>query len=62
MMDLGLIVGMGIAVTKAGLLIAFYMHLREERTRTKVISGAVFFWMILLFGITLSDYYTRLGV
>ena len=58
------VVMLGIAVAKASLVVLFFMHVRYS---TKLISLVVVcgvFWLLILFGITMSDYLTRgwLGV
>jgi cytochrome c oxidase subunit 4 len=53
------IVMLAIAVTKAVLVVLFFMHVRYSGRLTSltVLSGVLFF--MLLIGITLSDYLTR---
>lgn len=58
---LGFFIALAIAVAKAALVIAFFMHLREESPLTKFMAGAVLFWLLILFGFTLTDYFSRLG-
>ncbi|HIB66100.1 MAG TPA: caa(3)-type oxidase subunit IV [Phycisphaerales bacterium] len=58
---LGFLMALAIAVTKAALVIAFFMHLRKESPLTKFVAGAVLFWLLILFGFTLADYFSRLG-
>lgn len=49
-----------IATTKAGLVVAFFMHLRYERQKTIWIWAVVSaFWLTLLIVITMGDYLTR---
>lgn len=59
-MHLGAFVALGVAVAKSGLVVIFFMHLRRETRRTQLVASAVLFWLLLLFGITLLDYYSRL--
>jgi len=56
------IVAMTIAVTKATLVVLFFMHLRYSSRVTQLVAGAAIFWLILLFGLTLSDYLTRIPI
>jgi len=66
-MDLGpwnTIVAMGIAVTKATLVILFFMHVRYSDRLTRIVVAAGFFWFAILVVLTLSDFLSRpwLGV
>jgi cytochrome c oxidase subunit 4 len=49
----------GIAVIKALLVILFFMHVLYSRPLTWVFVGAGFFWLVILFVLTLADYATR---
>ena len=65
--DLGALnnlVAMGIAVTKAVLVVLFFMHVIHQSKLIKLVVASGFFWLLLLFVFTLSDYFTRgwLGV
>jgi cytochrome c oxidase subunit 4 len=53
------VVMLAIACTKALLVILFFMHVRWSTRLTWVVAGAGFFWLIILFGITMADYMTR---
>lgn len=48
-----------IAVVKALLVILFFMHVLHSRPLTWIFVGAGFFWLAILFILTLSDYVTR---
>jgi cytochrome c oxidase subunit 4 len=48
-----------IALIKATLVILFFMHVRWSSKLTWVIAMAGFFWLLILFGVTMSDYLTR---
>ena len=52
-------VALGIAITKATLVILFFMHVKYSSRMTKLICGTAFFFLIVLFGLTLSDYLSR---
>ena len=56
---LAIIVAMTIAIVKAVLVVLYFMHVRynSKLTWLFVISG--FFWLIIMIGITLTDYKTR---
>jgi cytochrome c oxidase subunit 4 len=58
------VVALGIAVTKASLVVLFFMGVRHNTPLTKVIVVAGFFWLLILFGLGMSDYLSRpwLGV
>jgi cytochrome c oxidase subunit 4 len=50
---------LGIAMTKALLVILFFMHVRWSSRLTWVVAASGFVWLLILFGITMSDYLTR---
>jgi|GEM_PF-326877 len=50
---------LAIAVMKALLVILFFMHVLYSRPLTWVFVGAGFFWLVILFVLTLADYFTR---
>jgi cytochrome c oxidase subunit 4 len=52
-------VALAIAVTKASLVVLFFMGLRFNTILTKVVAVAGLFWLAILFGLTLNDYLTR---
>jgi len=52
-------IALGIAVTKASLVILFFMGVRHNTPLTKVVVVAGFFWLFILFGLGMSDYLTR---
>jgi cytochrome c oxidase subunit IV len=51
------LVAMGIAITKATLVILFFMHVKYSSKLTRLVVLAGFLWLAILLGITLSDYY-----
>jgi len=53
------IIALGIAVTKATLVILYFMHLRYSDRLTKIVLLAGFFWFVILVALTLNDYLTR---
>ncbi len=53
------IVMLVIACTKASLVILFFMHVRWSSRLTWVVAMAGFFWLLILFGIGMSDYMSR---
>lgn len=48
-----------IASIKAMLIILFFMHVRYSKPLTWLMAGAGFFWLAILFGLTMSDYISR---
>lgn len=60
--DLGFLntaVALGIAVTKATLVVLFFMHVKWASRLTWVVVGASLFWLLILFIITMTDYLSR---
>ena len=53
------IVAMVIAVTKALLVILFFMHVRYSTRLTALTAIAGFFWLALMIFLTMNDYWTR---
>lgn len=48
-----------VATVKAVLIMLFFMHVRYSTPLTWIVAGAGFFWLAILFGLGLSDYWTR---
>ena len=60
--DLGVlnnVVMLLIACTKASLVILFFMHVRWSSRLTWVVAASGFFWLLILFSLTMQDYLTR---
>ena len=60
--DLGVfnnVVMLLIACTKATLVVLFFMHVRWSSHLTWVVAGAGFVWLLILFGLGMSDYISR---
>ena len=53
------IVALTIAVTKAVLVVLFFMHLRYSTRLTKLVVVGGFVWLALLIGFTMADELTR---
>jgi cytochrome c oxidase subunit 4 len=53
------VVALTIAVIKATLVILFFMHVRYSSRLTRLIVAAGFFWLGIMFLLTMSDYRTR---
>ena len=52
-------IALAIAVTKASLILAFFMHLKYSNKLTKLVGLMGFFWLIIFFVITMGDYVAR---
>lgn len=65
--DFGLLntpIALAVAGLKAYLVVNFFMGVRYNTPLTKVVVVSGFFWLVIMFGLTLNDYLTRgwLGV
>ena len=52
-------VAISIAILKATLVVLFFMHAKYSSRLTKLIIGGAFFFLLTLFGFTMSDYLSR---
>jgi cytochrome c oxidase subunit IV len=62
LVDFGLfntLVALTIAVTKATLVVWFFMGVRYNTPLTKVVAISGFLWLLILFFVGMSDYLTR---
>jgi len=50
---------LAIAITKALLVILFFMHVRWGTRLTWLVVASGFFWLLILFSITMADFLTR---
>ena len=60
--DLGafnIVAALAIAVLKATLVVLFFMHVRWSTRLTWVVVCSGFFWLLILFGLTMTDYLSR---
>jgi cytochrome c oxidase subunit IV len=48
-----------IAITKATLVVLYFMHVRWGSRLTWVIVGSSFFWLLIMFTFTMMDYMSR---
>ena len=57
-------IALGVAVIKASLVVIYFMGVRYNTPLTKVVVVAGFFWLLIMFGLTMGDYVSRgwLGV
>ena len=53
------VVMLAIAITKAALVVLFFMHVRWGTRLTWVVAASGFVWLLILFGLTMQDYLTR---
>jgi cytochrome c oxidase subunit 4 len=61
--DLGrfnIVVALGIATTKATLVVLFFMHAKFSPRRTQMVIVAGIFWLLILLFMTISDYVSRI--
>jgi cytochrome c oxidase subunit 4 len=52
-------VAIAIAITKATLVILFFMHAKYSSSLTKLFVGTAFFFLFILLGLTMTDYLSR---
>jgi cytochrome c oxidase subunit 4 len=52
-------IAVSIAIAKAALVVAFFMHLAYQSKLVRMVAGSAFFWLAILFVLTLGDYFTR---
>ena len=52
-------VAIAIAITKATLVVLFFMHVKYSSRLTKMIVGMALFFLMTMFGLTLTDYLSR---
>ena len=57
-----IVAALTIAFAKAALIVLFFMHVRYSSRLTMLFAAAGFFWLVILFFFTFSDYVTRAGV
>ena len=57
--QLNTIVAMTIAITKATFVVLYFMHVRYSARLIWVIVASALFWLVILFALTFSDYWTR---
>ena len=54
-----LLANLGIAAAKALLIVLFFMHLWESSTLIRLFAVGSFFWIFIMFGLSLGDYSSR---
>ncbi len=50
---------LAIAIFKASLVVLFFMHVKYNTPLMWVFAGAGFFWLTILFALTMQDYVSR---
>jgi cytochrome c oxidase subunit IV len=50
-------IALGIAVTKAALVVLFFMHVKYSPRLTWLVAGAAFVWLVIMLGGIVSDYW-----
>ena len=63
--DLGVantFVALSIAIAKALLVLLYFMHLRYSSKLVWIIAASGFLWLLILFGLTMSDFVTRIPI
>jgi cytochrome c oxidase subunit 4 len=53
------VIAMTVAVTKMSLVLLFFMHVRYSSRLIWVIVASMFFWLLILLLLTLTDYTSR---
>ena len=49
----------GIAITKATLVVLFFMHVKYSSKLTKMVVAIAIFFLLVMLGLTMTDYLTR---
>ncbi|MDB5292275.1 MAG: caa(3)-type oxidase, subunit [Phycisphaerales bacterium] len=52
-------IALTVAITKAALILLFFMHVKYGSNLTSVFSAAGFVWLGIMITLTMSDYFTR---
>ena len=56
------VVALGIASTKATLVVLYFMHVKYASRLTKLVVVSGFFFLMILFSLTMADYGSRMWV
>jgi cytochrome c oxidase subunit IV len=57
--SLNLVVSLSIAITKALIVLLFFMDLRRSRALVRTFAAAGFFWLLIMIVLTGADYWHR---
>ncbi len=61
-LDLGpfnVMIALTIAIVKAVLVVLYFMHVRYSSRVVMVVATAAFFWLLILFSLTVMDFLSR---
>jgi cytochrome c oxidase subunit IV len=53
------VIALTIACIKATLVVLYFMHVRYSQRLIALIIASALFWLVILFALTFSDYFTR---
>lgn len=53
------VIALSIAVLKGSLVVWIFMHVRHSTRLTQLVVASGFFWLLILFAFTMSDYLSR---
>jgi cytochrome c oxidase subunit 4 len=56
---LNVVVALAIAVTKAALVVLFFMHVKYSSRLVQLAIASAFVWLVILLAVTVSDYLSR---
>lgn len=56
---LNVVTALGIAAVKASLVLLLFMELRTSNNLARLAAAAGLIWLVILFMLTVSDYFTR---
>lgn len=56
---ISIVIAMAVAITKATLVVLYFMHVKGSSRLTKVFVVAGLAWLSILMGLTLIEYHTR---
>ncbi len=56
---LNLLIALSIAIVKAVLVILYFMHVRYSSRVIMVVATAAFFWLVIMFTLTMADFLSR---
>src|SRR6188472_4211385 len=52
-------IAIGVAITKATLVVLFFMHVKYSSRMTKMVVGLAVFFLLVMLGLPMTDYATR---
>lgn len=56
---LNTVAALAIAVSKALLVVMFFMHVRYSSRLTQIVVGTGLFWLVIMIALVMGDYLTR---